>query len=97
MFLMDCFVFARYSASLKHTEYDNMFSTTSVAKHDEIKSKLMGPYSGRETDGMEPMYVLGEVVGPPTCGLPGLSPSARDQRGPIGLVHLVLAVPASRR
>lgn len=44
-------------ASLKHTEYDNMFTTTDVKKHDDIKAKLLGPYSGRELEGMEPTYV----------------------------------------
>lgn len=48
----------RYKASLKHTEFDNMFTTTNVAKHDEIKAKLLGPYSGRELEGMEPRYVF---------------------------------------
>lgn len=47
----------RYKASLKHTEFDNMFTTVNVAKHDEIKAKLLGPYSGRELEGMEPRYV----------------------------------------
>ncbi|CAN8103392.1 unnamed protein product [Discula destructiva] len=46
---------AMYSASLKHTSFDNMFSTTSVEHHDELKAKLKGPYSGRETDAMEPI------------------------------------------
>lgn len=48
----------RYKASLKHTSFDNMFTTTNVAKHDEIKAKLLGPYSGRELEGMEPRYVF---------------------------------------
>lgn len=35
-----------------------MFTTVNVAKHDEIKAKLLGPYSGRELEGMEPRYVI---------------------------------------
>lgn len=35
-----------------------MFTTTNVVKHDEIKAKLLGPYSGRELENMEPRYVF---------------------------------------
>lgn len=44
-----------YASSLKHPDHDNMFSTLDVAAHDRIKAKLLGPYSGRETDAMEPI------------------------------------------
>lgn len=46
---------AFYSASVKHPDHDNMFSTLDVTTHDRIKAKLLGPYSGRETDAMEPI------------------------------------------
>lgn len=49
-----------YHAHVKHPDFKNMFTTTDVAEHDEIKAKLLGPYSGRTTRGMEPMYVASE-------------------------------------
>lgn len=44
-----------YGCSLKHPDHENMFSTLDVADHDRIKARLLGPYSGRETDDMEPI------------------------------------------
>lgn len=51
-----------YHAHARHSKFRNMFTTTDVAEHDRIKAKLLGPYSGRTTQGMEPMYVLRERV-----------------------------------
>lgn len=45
-----------YHASIRHPAHNNMFTTSNVAEHDKIKAKLLGPYSGRETKAMEPMY-----------------------------------------
>lgn len=44
-----------YLAVLQHPDHKNMFATMDVAAHDEKKAKLLGAYSGRETDAMEPL------------------------------------------
>lgn len=46
-----------YHASIRHPDFNNMFTTSSVAEHDRIKAQLMGPYSGREATAMEPVCV----------------------------------------
>lgn len=46
-----------YHGSIKQPGFVNMFTTTNIAEHDEIRAKLAGPYGGRETDSMEPLYV----------------------------------------
>lgn len=50
-----------YSGSLKHPDYDTMFSTMDTPTHDAIKAKLAGPYGGRETAAMEP--IVDEIIG----------------------------------
>lgn len=44
-----------YSCTVKHPDHDNIFSMLDVATHDRVKAKLLGPYSGRATDAMEPI------------------------------------------
>lgn len=44
-----------YGATIKYPGQDSMLSTIDVPTHDAIKAKMLGPYSGRETDAMEPI------------------------------------------
>ncbi|KAJ4390875.1 hypothetical protein N0V93_004474 [Gnomoniopsis smithogilvyi] len=44
-----------YKATIRHPDHHNMLSTTDLGEHDDIKSRLAGPYGGRETLAMEPI------------------------------------------
>lgn len=44
-----------YKGTIRHPEYDSMFTTMNNAEHDMIKAQLAGPYGGRETLAMEPI------------------------------------------
>ncbi|CAN8102785.1 unnamed protein product [Discula destructiva] len=44
-----------YNATIRHPDHHSMMSHTDVAAHDDIKSRLAGPYGGRETLAMEPI------------------------------------------
>lgn len=44
-----------YKATIRHPDHDSMFSTTNLAEHDEIKSRLAGPYA-RLVQTFKPIY-----------------------------------------